>query len=48
MADMDTPENRKKLPKDFADSARLLGRRATFMAAYAYYQIGRFMYAGGT
>ena len=43
---MDTPENREKIPEDFANSARTLGRRGTFMAAFSYYQIGRFMYAG--
>ena len=46
MSDMDTPENRVKLPADFAASVRTLGRRATFMAAFTYYQIGRYMYAG--
>ena len=45
---MDTPEERVKLPEDFVSIARVLGRRATFMAGYSYYQIGRFMYAGDT
>ena len=43
---MDSPENRSKIPADFQNTVRVLARRATFVAGFAYYQIGRFQYAG--
>ena len=28
-----------KIPSDFQNTVRVLGRRATFVAGYAYYQV---------